>query len=150
MSAKASSRKRARCITARRKSALSTARRISPKRELCSKRASTCCRCPSFRTIATKAVLVLQVRFQPVEHLHRPAGIGADPAVVDMLDRERIEMVPPLAPLALDDHEIRAFQDLQVLHHGAAVERPESVAQLARGLRLIFQCIENIAAGRSR
>ena len=63
-----------------------------------------------------------QIGLQPVEQADRAGGIGADPAVVDMLDRQRVQMVPPLPPLALDDHQLRLLQHLQMLHHRAAVE----------------------------
>ena len=80
----------------------------------------------------------------------RMTGIRADPAFVDIADRKRVEVVPALAATADGDDEIRRFQHIEMLHHGAAVERGEGCAQRAGGQRIILQAIENLTPDRGR
>ncbi len=49
------------------------------------------------------------------QKVHRRRGIPADPAIVQLSDREGVEIVPAEAPLPFDDDEIGPFQDPEVL-----------------------------------
>src|SRR3546814_15788188 len=89
---------------------------------------------PLFRSFFFRLPRLLEPR-QPCR---RRGGVGADPAVVDILDRHCVEMVPPLAPAALGDDESGIFQHFQMLHHRAAIEFGEMRAQRAGGQRLIL------------
>src|SRR5436309_252302 len=92
----------------------------------------------------------LQIRLEPVEDADGVAGILTDPAVVDLLDRQRVEMVPALAPLALCDDQIGLFEYLEMHHHRAPVHVRESLAERAGGLRQILQPVEQLAPARMR
>ena len=61
-------------------------------------------------------------------------GVGRivpDPAIINMLDRQRIEIVPALPTAFMGDDQIRLFEDFEMLHHGAPVELRETGAQIA-------------------
>ena len=79
---------------------------------------------------------LLQIALQPVEQAGGALGIGADPAVVDALDRHRVEMVPALPPLAADDDQPGFLEHAEMLHHRAAIERREACDEIAGGARL--------------
>lgn len=53
---------------------------------------------------------------------------------MDGVDRQRVELVPPLAPAALDDEEASLVQDFQMLHHRAAIQLGKQFAQHSRRL----------------
>jgi len=72
--------------------------------------------------------------------------MGPDPAFVDGVNGEGVEVVPALAAAALGDDQVGGFQHLQMLHHRAAVEVRELRAQTAGGQRLIAQHVEDGAA----
>ena len=80
--------------------------------------------------------------------LGKPAGrrrrVGPDPAFVNFLDGNGVEVIPPLAPLAHRDHQIRFLEHLQMLHHGAAIELGEVRAKRARRQRLVAQIVEDL------
>ena len=59
-------------------------------------------------------------------------------------------MIPPLPPLALDDDQISALQNLEVLHDRAAIQRPKPLAQRPRRLGRILQRIQHFATDTSR
>ncbi len=74
--------------------------------------------------------------------------VFADPAVMDLLDRKRVEVIPALPSLALGNDEVSLLEDLQMLHHGAAVHIGKSIAQCARRLGCFLQPIEHLAPPR--
>lgn len=57
----------------------------------------------------------------------------ANPAFVYGVDRQGIEMVPPLPALAFDQDQVGRLQHFQMLHHGAAVYIGEMLAQCTGG-----------------
>src|SRR5215212_7196695 len=89
------------------------------------------------RPEALRAAL-LQVVLEAGEQFDVVDCVGADPAVVDLLDGQRVEVVPAEAALAPDDDQAGLLQDAEVLHDRAAVELGEVAAEVARraGLRL--------------
>ena len=80
------------------------------------------------------------------QHGHRTLGVGADPAFVDGVDRQWVEVVPTLPAPPLDDDEVGAFQRLQMLHHGAAIEFGKLGAERPGGQRLVAQNVEDRSA----
>lgn len=68
-----------------------------------------------------RAAPTFQVCLQSVENGHRMRGIIADPKLVNLLDRQRIEIVPALASRPDDDDQVGLFQHLQMLHDGTAI-----------------------------
>ena len=83
-----------------------------------------------------------------VQQFEGGAGVPADPPVVDVLDRQRREMVPTLTSSSLHEHESGLVQHLEVLHHRAPVEVRQRRAQLAAGARPVAQLVEQATAGR--
>src|SRR5688572_12727131 len=97
------------------------------------RRAALKCRsCNSFLLWTDAFELALELR----QTRRREGRVRADPALVDLVDGQRIEVVPPLASLARRDHQVRLFEHLQMLHHRAAVELREQGAQGPGGRRL--------------
>ena len=89
-----------------------------------------------------------EICLEPVQDFDGVRGIRADPAVVNMFDGERIEVVPPFASLALGNDEVGLLEHLKVLHHGTAVESGEMLAKRTRRGWLIPQDIEHRASNR--
>jgi hypothetical protein len=54
-------------------------------------------------------------------------GVPGDPAVVDLPDRDRIEVVELLAALLVGDDQVRPLEDPEVLHHTEAGHLGERV-----------------------
>ena len=96
----------------------------------------------------TSALLRFDRLFEPRQPRARGGGVGADPAVVDVLDRYRVEMIPALAAAALGDDEPCILEHLEMLHHRAAVDIGEMDAQRARGQRLVLQIVQYLAPDR--
>src|SRR5918993_4735295 len=90
----------------------------------------------------------LELAFQLRHARRRPRRVRADPALVDLVDRQRIEVVPALASLARGDHQVRLFEHFQMLHHRAAIELRKQAAQHAGGQRLVAQLVEDLSADR--
>lgn len=80
------------------------------------------------------------------EQIDRARGIMADPAIVDVLDGKRVNVIPALASLALYDDEIRFLEHAQVLHDCASVQAAKVAAEISRRSRLIFQQIKNFSS----
>lgn len=78
------------------------------------------------------------------------AGISTDPAIVDLLDRQAVQMVPTLASFLFGDHEVCIFKHLQMLHYGAAVHIRKSLAEHASRSRRILEHIQNFAPATMR
>lgn len=77
-------------------------------------------------------------------------GIGTDPTVVDLLDRQAVQMVPALPAFLPGNYEIGFFKHPQMLHDGAAVHLGEGFAERACRARLFLQKVENVAAAAMR
>ena len=80
-----------------------------------------------------------QVAFEPLDH---PAPFG------QLFPSERREVQPERLPVdrhAFDQPGI--LQYLQMLHHGAAVDVREGIAERARGQRPVTQRIQNLPPG---
>lgn len=78
----------------------------------------------------------------------REGGMRADPAFVNLVNRQGVEVVPALSSAPFHDDEIGRFQNLQVLHHAAAVKLGEQRAELACGHGQIAQMIQKPASHR--
>lgn len=102
---------------------------------------------PSTRPDRFSASAAFQFLTESTEEADRRGGVLADPPVVYVPDGERVQVVPPLAALALDDHEPGALQDPEVLHHGAPVELVELIAQVSGGAGLVLEQVEETATG---
>src|SRR5581483_4291368 len=71
-----------------------------------------------------------------------------DPAVVDLLERHRVEEVQLLAAAPLHGHQVRGFEDRQVLGDALAGDL-EMPAQLAERLPVVgVQPVEQLAPSR--
>ncbi len=67
--------------------------------------------------------------------------IRTHPALVDLLDRNCVEVIPTLAAHAPNDNQSRLFEDGQMLHDGKS-RKFERHAQLARRSWFVAQCIQ--------
>lgn len=74
-------------------------------------------------------------------------GICADPAFVDMLDRNCIEVIPALSTAPFDDDEVGLLQHAQVLHDGGAIEVWQQFGKGTRCSWAGLECIKDLAAG---
>lgn len=77
------------------------------------------------------------------EHGSRIGGVGPDPALVNGMDRQGVEMVPALPAAPFGHDEASVFEDAQMLHDGAAVELGKLLAEHASGERRGFKRVEN-------
>ena len=69
-----------------------------------------------------------------------------DPALVDLLDGDGVQMVHADTPLFAGDNEIGFGEDIEVLHDGEAGEIREFDDELAGGVRLLAEEVEDFAA----
>jgi len=67
---------------------------------------------------------------------------------VDRLDRQHVEVVPPLPAAAHDGEQPGPLEHAEVLHHRAAVEVGDAGAQVGGGARPVAQQVEEPAAHR--
>ena len=63
---------------------------------------------------------------------------------MDVVDRQRVEVVPPLAPAPLGDDQVGLFEHFQMLHDRAAVDFRKMGAQRARRQWLILEVVEHL------
>src|SRR5271170_1419849 len=91
-----------------------------------------------------RVISLLQITLQPSQQLHRRPCILADPAVIDLLHRNHVQIVPPATPTPLHNHQVRTLEHPQVLHHRATVHPLEVRTKLPRRLRPILQQIQNL------
>ena len=73
-------------------------------------------------------------------------GIGTDPAFVDALDRDGVEVIPTLTAAPLDDYEVGFLEDAEMLHHGRAIEFREQLGKSPGRFRAAFERIEKFPA----
>jgi hypothetical protein len=93
-------------------------------------------------------IRILEISLQACQKFDRSGRIGANPAIVNLLDRHCIQAVPAKPPLGPDDDHFGALEHTEVLHDRAAVQPGKPVAQLARVSGRIPQQVENAAARR--
>ena len=67
---------------------------------------------------------------------------GTDPALMDLLDGNDVQVVPTLSAAALDDDEIGIGEHRQMLHHRAAIQLRVLIAKGTGRERTCFQCIQ--------
>ncbi len=91
------------------------------------------------------ALGAFEVLFHAGEYVDGVGGVAADPAVVDFLDGQRVDVVPAVAAFAPDDDQLGFFKHSKMLHDGAAVQILEVPADVSRSLRLVSQQIEHFA-----
>ena len=60
--------------------------------------------------------------------------MAADPAIADPLDRDGVQMVPPLATLSPHDEQARLTQQIEVLHHRGAAQPVKAGDEFSGGL----------------
>jgi len=89
-----------------------------------------------------------QISFQAVQQGDRIRSIAPDPALMNMFDRQGIEIIPALATNPTHEHKVSFFQHSQMLHHRAPVELAELRAEVTRRLRCIFQRIHHASPDR--
>ena len=84
----------------------------------------------------------LEILFQTRQHRDGALRVRSDPAFMDGVDGQRVEVIPALPPAPFGDDQVGVFQHLQMLHHGASVDVLKQGAQLPRGQRLIAKRVE--------
>ena len=84
--------------------------------------------------------------FEAAQHACGISGVGADPAFVDGVDGQGVEVVPALAATTFGDDEAGVFQHFEMLHDGAAIKLGQQFTKGAGGARLCAQQIQNVAA----
>lgn len=72
-------------------------------------------------------------------------GIWPDPTFLDVIYRERVEVVPTFPATPFDNHKARFFKHREMLHHRAAIHIRHHRAERAGRLRLILDHINNPA-----
>ena len=65
-------------------------------------------------------------------------SVLTDPAIMNVLDRQGVEQVPPVASFTLNDDQVCVFQHFKMLHDCAAVHVGKYLAQHASGPRLVL------------
>ena len=91
---------------------------------------------------------MLDIILKASEQGDRAFCMWADPALVDLLEGDGVQMVPTLPSTPDGDDQFRLFQHPQMLHHRAAVELGKMRAERAGGQRLVPQIVEDLAADR--
>ena len=84
--------------------------------------------------------------FELRENFHRRRCVFVYPPVVDLTDRNGVEVIPPKTPIFFRKDQARFFEYPEMLHHGATVEVFEFRADVAGGFRFISQKIKYLAA----
>ena len=84
---------------------------------------------------------------QPHEWRGPERLVWANPALVDALQRYRIELVPALAAIAADRDQSGRHEYVEVFHSGVTRLR-KRCREIAGGSRATSQLIEHAAAGR--
>ncbi len=87
-----------------------------------------------------------QITLQLCQPIGRVSGELADPAFVNRLNRQGVEVIPAFPPPPLYDYQISFHQHIQMLHHGGAIEIWQQFGQGAGGEWTRFQGIENGAS----
>ena len=74
--------------------------------------------------------------------MHARRRVLADPAVVDLADRDDVEIIPAKPSILFHKDQTRLFENREMLHHGAAIELFEVQAEIARRPRAVLEEIE--------
>lgn len=82
---------------------------------------------------------------QLAEHVDRVRSIGSDPALLQIMDRQGIQMVPALAPASLHRDQTCFLQHPQMHHDRAAINIRQRLAQRAGRARSIHQQIQQLS-----
>ncbi len=90
----------------------------------------------------------LEIVLETSQQCDGMVGILADPPPMDELDRNGVEIVPPLATLAACDDEAGSLEHAEVLHDGASVESVKAGAQIASREWRAFEQVKDLAAAR--
>lgn len=72
--------------------------------------------------------------------------VFVDPAVVDVANRDGVQVIPSEASFFLCDKKPGFFEHAKVLHYGASVDLFEAVADVAGRHGFVLQEIEDLAA----
>jgi len=91
--------------------------------------------------------LALTHPLEAAQHRGRIGGVRADPALMDPMNGQRVEMIPALAAAPLDDHQPRLFENLQMLHHRTSVELRHQFAEHPGRARFRLERVQNPAPG---
>lgn len=92
--------------------------------------------------LSSRRFIQVQSFLQPTQPVRRVARELADPALMDLLNRDHIEMIPALPPLSFRNDEVRIGQHRQVLHHRASIQLRMQFAERTRGERTAFEGIK--------
>jgi hypothetical protein len=115
---------------------------------------SACCTLIS-PDIARSSLLSRQRGLERQQLASGRRGEWAHPALIDRLDRNRVEVIDPLAASSCPDHETGLDEDRQMVHDPEAAHTRDEVAQLtgrSRGNpelieqsspRLVGHCVEH-------
>jgi hypothetical protein len=90
----------------------------------------------------------LDASFEGDELGRRCLGERAEPALLDLRDRHRVEVVDAVPPLAGEDHQAGVGQHVEVVHHAVPGHLGVLRDQLTGGLRPATQGVQQPAAGR--
>ena len=85
---------------------------------------------------------------QPVHGRAEMTNLTVNPAGADPLDRDRIDVVPPITAFPTHDDQPHGLEDRQVLHDRGPAERGMPADQIPRGQRRLREVIENGPPGR--
>src|SRR5437870_11533349 len=88
------------------------------------------------RSRKSPSISALEIALHPRQKIDGARRVAADPPIEDLFDRQRIEVVPAQAPFTFHDDQVRALEDIEMLHDRAAIEARKSFAEVARGERL--------------
>lgn len=73
-----------------------------------------------------------------------------NPTIANLLDRHRIQVVPPLPPLASDEDQLSIHEDVQVTHHRGPTELRKGCDELASRVRAVGDEVEHFSSSRFR
>ena len=91
-------------------------------------------------------LVLFETFFQIAERLEAMAFVFANPALGDLVDRHRIEVMQLLAPAPEDSHEVRGFQQQEMFGYRLPCH-VEVRAQFAERLPVVFvQHVEQLSA----
>ena len=74
-------------------------------------------------------------------------GILTDPALVNALDGNGVEVIPTFPTATLDDHQACSFENAEVLHDRGAIKFWQDAGKRSRCLWTLFQRVENATSG---
>src|ERR1043165_3203104 len=93
-------------------------------------------------------LIVFNLALHASKNVDSSCCIIAYPAIVELFDRKRVDIVPAVASLSLYNDQFCIFQNPQVLHYGAAVQLAKVLAQLSGSPGLVPKHVKNLAPAR--